>query len=138
MSCSQQSFASCRPLNVCSIISLDQMSWNPTQTNSIHTCMHTNLWLSTSFYRDEHISFEHTYLNLTLLIFFKKFITIKLLTETRQSDCRLSPRCCHLIRLPEVVPCVRCLQRVLLRLRLRVSCASAGRRRRGALAYVQI
>jgi len=30
-------------------------------------------------------------------------------------DRRLRPRCCHLIRLQEVVPCVRCLQRVFIR-----------------------
>ena len=30
-------------------------------------------------------------------------------------DRRLRPRCCHLIQLRQVVPCVRCLQRVFLR-----------------------
>jgi len=30
-------------------------------------------------------------------------------------DRSLRPRCCHLIRLREVVPCVRCIQRVFLR-----------------------
>ena len=63
-------------------------------------------------------------------------IFLKLTQNNAVIDRRLRPRCCHLIRLREVVPCVRCLQRVFLRAVYSQAqgCvwAAYGRRRRAA------